>query len=297
MSAIHKKTHDVLNHHQDSTNWDFVEFREGDVVAANWAKAGITWLQQILLQLIHNGDASVKVRDSGIWLDWWTIPKTDIPKWTNAIPGRRVFKTHLPADALNLLPQVKYVYIGRDVRDVVWSFYPHLRNYTDELVALANSAPHRKTERDFIVPTSDIRTYYHSFLENDGAPYWPFWESVQSWWDVRGLPNIMLVHYQNLKDDLPGMIRKIATFIDAPITPDAWPKILEHCSFNYMKAHKDELLPIDSFKDKGATFMHKGETGRWRAVLSEEEIAKADRIAGQHLSRDCAHWLKTGQGA
>ncbi|HXZ68910.1 MAG TPA: sulfotransferase domain-containing protein [Alphaproteobacteria bacterium] len=297
MNSIHRKTRDVLNHHQDSTNWDFVEFREGDIVAANWAKAGITWLQQILLQLIHGGDPAVKVRDSGIWLDWWTIPKSDIPKWTSAIPGRRVFKTHLPADALNLLPQVKYIYIGRDVRDIIWSFYPHLMNYTDDLIALANSAPHRKAERDFVVPTTDIRAYYHSFLENDGAPYWPFWESVQSWWDVRELPNVMLVHYQNLKDDLPGMIQKIAAFIEAPIANEAWPKILEHCSFTYMKAHKDELLPIDSFKDKGATFMHKGETGRWRATLSPEEIDKADRIASEHLSPDCAHWLKTGEGA
>ena len=297
MPGIHKKTHDVLNHHQDSTNWDEVAFRDGDVVAANWAKAGITWLQQILLQLIHNGDASVMVRESGIWLDWWTIPKGDVPKWTASLPGRRVFKTHLPADSLNLLPQVKYIYIGRDVRDIVWSFYPHLMNYTDELIALANSAPHRKTERDFVVPSTDIRSYYHSFLENDGAPYWPFWSNVQSWWDVRGLPNVMLVHYQNLKDDLPGMVRRIAAFIDVPVAEDTWPKILEHCSFDYMKAHKDELLPVDSFKDKGATFMHKGETGRWRELLSEEEVAKADRIAGDHLSPDCARWLRTGQGA
>jgi len=107
----------------------------------------------------------------------------------------------------------------------------------------------------------------------------------------------MLVHYQNLKDDLPGMIQKIAAFIEAPIAHEAWPKILEHCSFAYMKAHKDELLPIDSFKDKGATFMHKGETGRWRAVLSASEIAKADQIAARQLTPDCAHWLKTGEGA
>ncbi len=297
MAILHKKTCDVLNHHQDPTNWDYVEFRHGDVMCANWAKAGITWLQQIVLQLIHGGDASVYVRDSGIWLDWWTVDKRTLKQEIDKLPGRRVFKTHLPADALNLLAEVKYIYIGRDVRDVVWSFHPHLMNYTDELTALANAAPHRRTGRDFIIPTSDIRAYYHEFLAYDGAPYWPFWSNVQSWWDVRSLPNVMLVHYQNLKDDLPGMTKKIAAFIEAPITETAWPKILQHCGFDYMKAHKNELLPIDSFKDKGASFMHKGETGRWREVLSEDEIAKADKVAAQHLTPDCAHWLKTGQGA
>ena len=295
MTTWPKKSRDVLNHHQDSTNWDEVEFRQGDVVAANWAKAGITWLQQILLQLIHEGSDKVTVRESGIWLDWWTIDKKQIPGWISGLPGRRVFKTHLPADSLDLSPIAKYIYIGRDVRDIVWSFYPHLINYTQELIDLANSAPHRKSERDFVPPTSDLRTYYHEFLANDGAPYWPFWSSVQSWWNVRALPNVMLVHYQNLKDDMPAMIRRIARFIDAPISSEAWPKILEHCSFAYMKAHKDQLLPVDSFKDKGASFMHKGTTGRWRELLSADEIAKADKIAAENLPPDCAHWLKTGE--
>ncbi len=288
-----KKRRDVLNHHQDSTQWDVIDLREGDVVAANWAKSGVTWLQQILLQLISDGDAEAKVAETCIWPDWWTIPKDGLRAWVQSKPGRRIFKTHLPADSLNLSPEARYIFIGRDPRDIAWSFYPHLMNYTQWLIDRVNSAPHRDWEEDWGRPTCDIRTFYRQFLENDGAPYWPFWSAVQSWWDVRRLPNVMLVHHQELKADMEGQIRRIARFIEAEPSADAWPRILEHCSFDWMKAHKDMLLPVDSFLDKGETFMNKGVNGRWREVLSPEEIALAEEIAARKLTPECAGWLLT----
>jgi aryl sulfotransferase len=38
---------------------------------------------------------------------------------------RRFVKTCLPVDALVFSPKAKYVYIGRDGRNVVWSLYNH----------------------------------------------------------------------------------------------------------------------------------------------------------------------------
>lgn len=289
-----RKRRDVLNHHQDSRNWEMITLREGDVVAANWAKAGITWLQQILVQLVHDGRPDVAVRDTVIWPDWWSIPKDALKAWTDSLTGRRIFKTHLPADALELSPLARYIYIGRDARDVVWSFYPHVRNYTQELIDLVNSAPHRDWP-EWGPPDTDIRQFYHDWLDNDGTPYWPFWSNVQSWWDLRGLPNVLLVHHEALKRDLPGEMRRIARFIGAEPAAEAWPRMIEHCSFDWMKAHKDQLLPVDSFKDKGASFMNKGVNGRWRDVLSKAEINKCDEIAAAKLTAGCARWLATGE--
>ena len=298
IAPLRPKTRDVLNHHQDSRNWDLVAPREGDVVAANWAKAGVTWLQQIILQIQTGGAPDASVLETSTWPDWWTTtPPEEIRGWIESKPSPRLFKTHLPADSLNLWPQVRYVYIGRDARDVAWSFHAHLMNYTQELIDHVNAAPHRDWDEDWGRPTVDVRGFYNQWIENDGAPYWPFWSSVRSWWDAaQALPNVMLVHHQALKRDLEGQARRIARFIGVEPAEDAWPRILEHCAFDYMKANKDRLLPIDSFRDKGETFMNRGVNGRWRDVLGDAEIARADEVAAARLSPACALWLRTGEG-
>ena len=58
---------------------------------------------------------------------------------------------------------------------------------------------------------------FQEWLDNDGYPFWSFWENIKTWWDASNLPNVMLIHYSELKRDLPGEIRKIAEFINVPI--------------------------------------------------------------------------------
>ena len=96
---------------------------------------------------------------------------------------------------------------------------------------------------------------------------------------------------------MPGEIRAIADFIDCSIDESKWEDILEHCSFDYMKANATASVPLGgAFWDGGAeTFVHKGINGRWKDVLSEEECAKYEDMAIKELGEDCAGWLKTGQ--
>lgn len=37
-----------------------------------------------------------------------------------------------------------------------------------------------------------------------------FWSHVRGWWDIRELPNLLLVHFNDLKADLPREIRRVA---------------------------------------------------------------------------------------
>ena len=113
------KTRDLKNHHMDSTLWDDFAFRDGDVVVATYAKAGTSWTQQIVGQLIHQGDAGgASIQNLSPWWDMRFIPP-EAREAVRAQPHRRVVKTHLPADALTLSPKAKYLYVARDGRDVV----------------------------------------------------------------------------------------------------------------------------------------------------------------------------------
>jgi hypothetical protein len=51
-----KKTIEMHNHHMNSEMWNDFAFRDDDIVIATYAKSGTTWLQQIVGQLVFNGE-------------------------------------------------------------------------------------------------------------------------------------------------------------------------------------------------------------------------------------------------
>jgi aryl sulfotransferase len=290
------KSREIRNHHMDSTIWNDFRFRDDDIIISTYAKSGTTCVQQIVAQIIFGGEADLEVAQMSPWLDLRIPPKEEKLPAMEAQTHRRFLKTHLPVDALVYSPRAKYIYIGRDGRDVVWSLHNHFLNANNTLYELLNDTPGRvgpPAER----PTTDVRRYFLDWLANDGKPQWSFWENVRSWWEIRALPNMLLLHFAELKSDLPGSIRRIAEFLEIPISPDAWPAILEHCSFAWMKANGAKTVPMGgTLWDGGAqTFVHKGTNGRWRDVLIAEDSRRYEAMARTRLGPDCAHWLATGE--
>lgn len=106
-----------------------------------------------------------------------------------------------------------------------------------------------------------------------------------------------LVHFAQLKADLPGQMREIADFLDIPIDEAKWDAMVAHCTFDYMKQHATKSVPLGGlFWDGGAqTFVHKDTNGRWREVLTAEESEKYERLALRNLGGECARWLSTGR--
>ena len=113
---------------------------------------------------------------------------------------------------------------------------------------------------------------------------------------MRGLPNVLLLHFNNLLTNLGAELRRVARFLEIDIDEGQVPAMLEHCSIDYMR----EAVPTDSginmlLEGGGRTFFHKGTNGRWREVLSTHEIARCDEVAAARLPPGCAHWLRTGE--
>lgn len=291
-----KKTRELHNHHFDSTVWNDFTFRDDDIVIATYAKSGTTWLQQIVSQLIFDGQEGLPVAQMSPWLDLRVPPKDIKLPEVDRQTHRRFVKTHLPVDALVFSPDARYLYIGRDGRDVVWSLYNHHANANQAWYAALNDTPGR-VGPPIGPPPDSVRRYFHDWLDRDGFPFWSFWDNVRSWWDIRDLPNVMLVHFARLKADMAGEIRRIAAFLDIAIDEARWDAIVEHCGFDYMKANAAASVPLGgAFWDGGAeTFLHKGTNGRWHDVLSAEEVAAYDRKALAELGPDCAGWLRTGE--
>ncbi|MEQ1591985.1 MAG: sulfotransferase domain-containing protein [Thiobacillaceae bacterium] len=291
-----RKQRELHNHHFDSTIWNEFAFRDDDIIIATYAKSGTTWMQQIVAQLLFNGDPDLAVSEMSPWLDMRIPPKDIKLPMVDAQTHRRFIKTHLPVDALVLSPQAKYLYIGRDARDVVWSMYNHHANANQAWYDALNLTPGRvgpTIER----PPADIRQYWLDWMERDGHPFWPFWESVRSWWQIRELPNVLFVHFGDLKRDMPGEMRRIAGFLGIPIDKARWPSIQEYCSFDWMKKNATKSVPLGgAFWDGGAeVFINKGVNGRWADTLSTQDVAEYEARAQRELGAECARWLAHGR--
>src|SRR6185503_3191129 len=109
-------------------------------------KSGTTWMQNIVLHLIFQDLTPRSIFDIAPWLDSRPRPLEEVISRLEAQTHRHCIKTHLPLDGVPYFPQVKYIVVGRDARDVFMSLWNHHSEYTDAAIAKMNNAPGRVGE-------------------------------------------------------------------------------------------------------------------------------------------------------
>lgn len=290
-----QKVREHQHHLLDSSIWNGFVFRDNDIIIGTYSKSGTTWMQQIVAQLLWKGAEDVNIAEISPWLDCRFPSQAERLAMIEAQTHRRFLKSHLPVDTLVFSPKAKYLYIARDGRDVVWSIYNHHRNFKKDVIQSIDDVPWRVGPPLGEVSASVLQ-YFRHWLAHDGTPWWPFWEHLRSWWAIKDFPNVMLVHFARLKADMAAEIRRIAAFLEIAIDESTWEAILEHCSFEYMKAHGAATVPFrgELWEGGTTTFMHKGTNEKWKDVLTAEDIERYERTAEEQLGQACAHWLATG---
>jgi len=286
------KTRELRKYVVDSRLWNDFVFRDDDIVVSTWAKSGTTLTQQIVAQLVFEG-ADVYGPNLSPWIDLFVAG--DEKAVAAAQTHRRFLKTHLPLDTIVYSPKAKYLFVGRDGRDVFWSWYNHWNSYLPE--DLAHTSSFYPDEPPIGYPNPDIRIAFHDWLDSDAYPNPPFFSHTQGWFDARHLPNLMLLHYADLRADLPGQIRAIADFLAIDIDPARFDSIVHHCSLDYMRSKAEAEAPHMKgiFKDGANSFFHKGTNGRWKDVLGPADLARYQGEVERNLTPECAHWLETGR--
>jgi aryl sulfotransferase len=295
-SFVPQKTRELHTHHFDSTKWNDFPFRDTDIVIGTYAKSGTTLVQWIVFQLLHGGADTTAdgtaMPDASPWVDLRFPPRDVLLAALEAQTSRRVLKTHLPLDALVFSPKVKYVYVVRDGRDVAMSLHHHHSVGNDAWYAALNN-PDGLVGPPLPKPDPNPSSYFADWLSNDGAPFWSFFENVSTWWQARALPNVKILHFSDLKADLPGKMREIATFLDIPIDEATFPRQVERCTFDWMKAHAELMTPLGGqlFEGGAQSFINKGTNKRWVDVISPDDSARYERIGKERLGEECALFL------
>lgn len=183
------------------------------------------------------------------------------------------------------------------------SLWNHYRNYTEETFARYNN-PVGRVGGELPRPPETLTQFWRNWCtrgwfewEHDGWPYWSHLDAAESWWRFRALPNILLLHYADMKRDPAYSIRRIADFLEIDLEPQRLAQVVEATSLGSMRQRGEDYVPSagGAFKNGIETFFHKGANRQWEGVISAEDLALYDAAARRVLSDDCRIWLDHGE--
>jgi aryl sulfotransferase len=275
----------------DNHRWTRFTPRPDDIFVCTPAKCGTTWTQTIVANLLWpDGDHPDTVMSLSPWLEAEFYPLDEITARLEAQTHRRFIKSHTHADGIPIFPDAKYVFVARDGRDAFMSFCHHREVFSETVRGELNV----RALADGVPPMpkwdGDVHGFFASWLAMGDML-----SHVASFWKLRGESNLLFVHYNDLKADLAGEMRRIAGFLAIDVPEASWPEVVERCTFAAMKANGERIGSFFNFEGGAQSFLFKGTNGRWRDVLTPAELdAYAKRVA-ELLPPDAARWLERGR--
>lgn len=295
----------VVDWHADSRVWSRLEPRPGDIIVCSSPKCGTTWTQRIVGMLLRQSAAVFPVHDEQPWLDARHFPTEPVLAMLAAAPGRRSLKTHLPFDAIPLNDDTLYVHVARDPRDACMSWHNHSIGHSQAVLAMMDAwglaeptiaAPY---PRPPVAPRDFFRRWLRDpmFVPFDDYTSAEMFALERSYWAERHRPNLLMVHYNDLKADLDGEMRRIANFLKVETPESLWPELVEAATFAAMQRDGNALLPRATmgWTDGASTFLYKGTNDRWRDVLTDVDLADYDMAAAAGMSCSLRAWVEKGR--
>jgi len=226
------------------------------------------------------------------WIEANFFPIDEILARLEAQSHRRVIKTHTPADGIPWIDEVSYVVVGRDGRDAFMSWCNHVQRM--KMIDMLNAQAAKEGVRPILKFDGDYHSFFRAWLEEENN----FFEVIGSFWARRAEPNLLFVHYNDLKADLGGEMRRVAEFLDIQIPESKWAAVIDRCTFESMRRVEGDADPMQMAFEGGIKgFIFKGTNGRWRDVLTDDEVAAYRKRVAETLPDDAAQWIEFGRSA
>lgn len=225
--------------------------KDGDVFVATYVKAGTTWTQQIIHQLLRQGQEGGFYGESVPWLECMAsdfLTPREAPTWSmqliNENPGPRYFKTHATVAHLprgKSPAKYKVIYVARNPKDTVVSLFHHAKS---------------KPEFGY---TGDFAKFCQIFIAAQ-AENGSWFDHVLDWHkECKAKPDSHLfLQYEEMYQNPARAVETIAKFLGIAVTPDVIAKVVSNSSITEMR-QKASI---------GLNHLRQGGYGDWRTMFT-----------------------------
>ena len=300
-------TRDYRNWVADSRRWNAYRPRIDDVVITTYPKSGTTWMQQIVSLLIFQSPEPRPIADIAPWLDMRALARTPeaIMADLDAQTHRRFIKCHVPFDGMPIYDEVKYIHVARDGRDACLSYHNHCLALGEPIIAAFDEIGRADPtiRRAYPRAPADAREFFRRWMnegldgETDGMPFGSWFGFEATYAAARKMPNVLMVHYRDLKADLAGEMRRVAEFLRIAVPAEAWSELIKAATFDEMRRVGNVLQPTIERVMVGGTsrfFQHR-KNDRWNGILSAQDVELFEERLRVCFEAEWADWLQFGR--
>lgn len=277
--------------------------RPDDKFVVTYQKSGTTWTQQIGYLIFHKGvppATALEFLKASPFLEMFGADTV------RAMQRPGLIKTHLPYDLTPYSPDAKYLVVIRNPKDVCVSLFYHTRDW--DIYDFKNGK---------------FEDFFEVFLkgQTDNGDYF---DHVLSWYAHRDDPNVLMIHYEDMKASPRELVLKIAKFLDEAYynllteNEDILQNVLKYSMISFMKPHFEERFkdfftkpfqPEASFPPglkmlhefvrehpSVATYTRKGIVGDWKAHFTPDMNTRMEERILEKLSHTdlIENWTKHG---
>lgn len=194
--------------------------RPTDIFITPYAKSGTTWLQQIAHGLRTGGDVSF---DEITAVTPWPVMALSVGWELEAeqAAAPRLYKHHAAYHDIN--KGARYIVSFRDPYGALLSSYRFFEGWL------------------FEPGTIDLETYAFWRLPREKVEVRGYFYHLNSWWEQRDNPDVLLLTYEGMNDDHPAAVRQVAAFMGLAADDPAIDIATRQSTRAYMLRHADKF--------------------------------------------------------
>lgn len=238
----------------------FRNVNDRDVLFASYPKSGSTWLTFMVTEMLWGVGEKQEITDS---------------RFVPGVNEKHLSDKRIPSGGWLLRTHERYrpcckkaIYVVRDGRDVAVSLYFQI-------------------QRVFGMEAS-FSEFLEAYLDGMFVGSGSWHDHVIDWLDspCNASGNLLLVRYEDMKEDVRRELRRAADFLEVDITPERFENAVRLGSFDSMRKTENRA-EILAHREKGDAipFVRKGVVGDWENHFSADDLKRFNAVARPAMVR------------